>query len=617
MQENRDRQSNISYYAGIFLIGFTTLTIEVTFSRLLSVITHYHLAFFAVSTAMLGMTAGAITIYLLPDWIDNENFRRPLAKASLAFAVSIPISVFTICLTPLTGDLTLMRVLGLFVITVACSLPFYFSGIVITGLLTRTPLPVNKLYASDLTGAAFGCLFVLFGITIFDGPSLIIFSGILALIAGFLFGGRSFLLRHWIKGTLLLLFLLLFSFLNFFSHRGIRPVVVKGQIEDVENILYEKWNSYSRVVVLAETCQRPQLSGPSPLAPVDDSIHQYKMIIDGEASTVLRKFGSLGDIGHLRYDIVNAAYFLRPGGNACIIGVGGGKDIQSAILFGSKKVTGIDINPIFIHLLKTKFRAFAGIAGHKGVSLISDEARSYLSRTKDSFDILQMSLIDTWASTGAGAFSLSENGLYTTEAWKVFLGRLSSHGLFTVSRWYDPRNLGETGRILSLAVSSLLEAGITEPSKHIALLTIRNVSTLIISRSAFSPDDLTALDSLSSVYKYQLAITPGSLPGNETLRKMVLATSKAGLERAIKCQALNYAAPTDEDPYFFNMLKLSQIFATGQHGHGVVQGNLTATVTLLVLIGCLSVLTLLTIVIPLLTKRAPAALSRPVARSPV
>jgi len=54
MQENRDRQSNISYYAGIFLIGFTTLTIEVTFSRLLSVITHYHLAFFAVSTAMLG-----------------------------------------------------------------------------------------------------------------------------------------------------------------------------------------------------------------------------------------------------------------------------------------------------------------------------------------------------------------------------------------------------------------------------------------------------------------------------------------------------------------------------------------------------------------------------------
>ena len=66
-----------------------------------------------------------------------------------------------------------------------------------------------------------------------------------------------------------------------------------------------------------------------------------------------------------------------------------------------------------------------------------------------------MSLIDTWAATGAGAFTLSENGLYTVEAWRIFLERLTSDGVFTVSRWYAPGEVNETGRMVSLAVATL------------------------------------------------------------------------------------------------------------------------------------------------------------------
>ena len=52
----------------------------------------------------------------------------------------------------------------------------------------------------------------------------------------------------------------------------------------------------------------------------------------------------------------NIAYYLRPKGGACIIGFGGGRDIQSALLFGHKRVLGIDVNPIFIDLHRNKFR---------------------------------------------------------------------------------------------------------------------------------------------------------------------------------------------------------------------------------------------------------------------
>ena len=84
-----------------------------------------------------------------------------------------------------------------------------------------------------------------------------------------------------------------------------------------------------------------------------------------------------------------------------------------------------------------------------------------------------MSLIDTWAATGAGAFSFTENALYTVEAWRLFLERLTPDGLFTISRWHDPENLGETGRVISLAVATLLESGIAQPAGLGSLLSER------------------------------------------------------------------------------------------------------------------------------------------------
>ncbi|MGB6862082.1 MAG: hypothetical protein WBE32_14225 [Pseudolabrys sp.] len=80
-----------------------------------------------------------------------------------------------------------------------------------------------------------------------------------------------------------------------------------------------------------------------------------------------------------------------------------------------------------------------------------------------------MSLIDTWAATGAGAFTLTENGLYTVEAWQRLLGRLNAGGLFTVSRWYAPGEVNETGRLVSLAVATLLANGAAEPRRHLFL----------------------------------------------------------------------------------------------------------------------------------------------------
>ena len=134
-------------------------------------------------------------------------------------------------------------------------------------------------------------------------------------------------------------------------------------------------------------------------------------------------------------------------------------------------ITGVEINPIFIKLLTRDldFTAFNQISRLPNLKFVNDEGRSWFARSTDTFDVIQMSLIDTWAATGAGAFTLSENGLYTTQALKIFLSRLSPTGVFAVSRWYSPTRVQETGRMLSLAVAALLEMGISEPQGHIFL----------------------------------------------------------------------------------------------------------------------------------------------------
>jgi hypothetical protein len=586
-------------YAAIFLIAFSTLAAEIVLSRLFSVITYYYLAFFALSIAMLGMTAGAVTVYVKEAFFSETKIYKTLSLVSIFYAISLPLAAAMICIIPIGVDMSLKKIISLISVTFFCSLPFYFSGIIISALLTKTSLSVNRMYAADLFGAALGCLGVLAGLEWLDAVSFLFVLGLPGFITAYYFNSKIKKLNV----VLLFSIILTAAVINNYSYQFLRPVIVKGRKEKPADFVFEKWNSHSRVVVENKTESTPQLWGPSPVMPAGMKAEQYKMSIDGDAGTVLRKFSSLSDIDHLKYDLPNFAYYLRPGGSTCIIGVGGGKDVQAAILFNQKKITGIDVNPVFIKLLKTKFSDFAGIAGRKEVTLINDEARSFLSASKENFSLIQMSLIDTWAATGAGAFSLSENSLYTIEGWQMFLNRLDSNGLFTVSRWYNPENLGETGRLVSLAVASLHSFGIKDADKHIALLTINNLATIIVSKSPFTDSDIKNIKNKVVELQFNIIVVPGKEPVNEILGKIIASKDNSSLKEIIQSHPLKIDPPTDDNPYFFNMLRLNNIsFADSSLQRGIMMGNLRATKMLLLLILFLFLMTLAAILTPLFLK---------------
>lgn len=589
---------SMNLYIGTFLIAFSTLALEITLSRLFSVSTWYYLAFFAISTAMLGMTAGATTVYLRREQIERRRLDDTVALACMGYAFVLPVVLLILCVLPINMEQSLMPALSLLLITALCTLPFYFSGIALSVILTKYDRPIGKLYAIDLIGAALGCLFVLGGLEIFSAPSIVLLCAVIGGIAAFVFayGSPTFSYRRSIAAVCVILIGIVV--VNTTTSVGLYQMTTKGKIVPVDWILHERWNSFSRVVVYHGGVGTPLYWGPSPTLPAEETL-QYWMNIDGDAGTAVRQYAQASDINGLRYDVTNIGYFLRPTGGAAIIGVGGGRDLQSALLFGHERVLGVDVNPVFINLQNDQFKNFAGLGNNDKVRFVADEARSYLTRSDEKFSVLQMSMIDTWAATGAGAFSLSENGLYTVEAWNVFFSRLKDDGIFTVSRWYNPNNSGEAGRLLSVSVASLLQNGAAEPSKHIALITSGQVCTLLLSKQPFTAQDGETLKRVTSEMQYGLITAPGVVAENEILRNIVNSRSDGELHNAIKDAVVNYEPATDESPYFFNMLRLDRLGFAFNTEAGVLKGNLIATITLVGLILCLTILAIVTIIVPL------------------
>ena len=599
-------ERSIAAYSGLFLIALASLAIQIVLVRLLSVITWYHLAFFSISIAMLGMTAGAIQVYVQRDRFDGENKIEAITRACLKFALSIPASLIILCVLPIGFYKSILSLIVLFVATLVCAWPFYYAGLVIATVLTRFNAPIGRLYASDLIGASAGCLIVLGGLELVDAPSLMLWCSGIGALAGACFARvvQSRSVRRYLAFALLFFVL---GIVNAQTPHGIRPMFVKEKFQRLHDQILERWNSFSRVVVYRQQYLSPQFWGGSPVAEGEE-IFFHGMTIDGAASTAIGSFVSPKDIEHLRYDVTNVGYYLDRRGKACIIGVGGGKDIQSALFFGHDAVLGIEVNPIFVDLLQNEFREFAGLANRDDVTFVVDDARSFLSQSREQFSVIQMALIDTWAATGAGAFSLSENALYTVEAWQTFLSRLSEDGIFMVSRWYSAEHIGETGRVLSLGVESLLRLDVKRPADHMVLITIGNVSTLLICRQPLSEGDISRLRQVCEELQYQIVHVPDGLPTDPMLRQILSAQSSEQLADAIAQAELDYRPPTDDNPYFFNMLKLNHLGTALSVQKGVISGNLRAMITLLALLIVLGVLAVATIGVPLWLAHRPTTL---------
>lgn len=246
------------------------------------------------------------------------------------------------------------------------------------------------------------------------------------------------------------------------------------------------------------------------MTPTSLTVEDIPLDIDNDAGTVILHFqGDLTPFQFLRYDVTSLGAELRAGGTAAIIGVGGGRDVINCAANRFQRIVGIEVNSAIVDLDTHRFADFSGFDKIPGFELHNDEGRSYLTRTSENFDMIQASLVDTWAATSAGAMALAENSLYTVEAWRVFYDHLKPGGLITFSRWYDGAAAVQTYRLFSLAWATLLAEGVPDPSSHVALLSSGRVATILVSNQPFSEADLAKLRSIAGQMQFSVIYLPG------------------------------------------------------------------------------------------------------------
>lgn len=598
-------------YLGLFMVTLATLMYEILLTRIFSVTMWYHYAFVAISVALFGMSVGAIIVYLFPHTFTPDRVKYQLGLSAFLFSLSIVISFLTHLSIPfLADDGSLVGVYSIVLTYVVISIPFVLSGVCVALALTKFSTQIGKLYAADLAGAALGCVLVIYLLKVMDGPTAVIAIAFLAMLGAVFFiaeTGRKWLMQTAvITAVLLAVFAAGHTVLVNQQSPWLRLIWVKGRIEP--RPIFEIWNSFSRVRVSGDpdTPEYPFGWGFSPSYVDQKKVRQLHINIDATAGTVMTGFdGNLDNLEHLKQDMINVAHYLRPDSDVLVVGAGGGRDVLSALAFKQKSVVAVEINENILKIVNQKFGDFTGHLDHyPQVTFVNDEARSYIARLKDKVDIIQISLIDSWAATAAGAFVLSENSLYTLEAWQIFLEHLKPGGILTVSRWYFRDLPAEMYRSTSLAAASLRAIGVENPREHIIILRRMRgeggdgpdgIGTMLISKSPFSAKDLEAVDEIVTKGGLELVLSPDYALDDT----FVSLTSKENPTALMAAFPLDITPSTDNRPFFFHMLRFQDIF-----NPDIFQGksnfNVKAVSTLGVLLLTVICLTILCIIVPLL-----------------
>jgi spermidine synthase len=556
--------------AGLGLTSLATLLLELALTRLFSVVLFYHFAFLAISIALLGLGAGGVFSYILKRRLSGLDTRRLAMWLCMANAVIILFVLEIVLHIPVSLEVTAHNFFRLTVLYLVAAVPFFLTGILFSVVFARESHRIPILYGADLGGGALACLAVVPLLNWIGGPNTILMaSAALAIAAAVWAPSRN---RRRLAAGLLAGFLILIA--GNLSDGLIDVVYAKGLFRNPAWVEFARWNALSRVEV-------------------DRQGQMKSIVIDADASTYIMNC----DIEHWQDSgweraLMSAppalANVLRPRGDFAIIGPGGGVDVLRAVANGSPSVTGIEINPIIANtIMRGRYATYSKhLYQRPDVHMHVTDGRSYLRSTEEKFDVVQMTLVDTWASTAAGAFALSENNLYTVEAFREYFEHLRPDGMIAITRWefHEPR---EALRVVSVAMDALHQLGVANSARNFIVasqgaLDEDGIPVVVLAKKApFSSEEEATVRAHLAQYSEIHPLYMPSEPQHNPFGDLIASNDPYAFATAYR---YNVAPVTDNAPFFFFTLKPSQILGNEDLRSGIDwKVNLGVLVLLIVL----------------------------------
>jgi hypothetical protein len=522
-------------------------------------------------------------------------------------------------------------------IYLATAVPFFFAGLALPFLFQRLSGDISRLYLMSLVGSALGALIVVPILQFAGGPGAIIVVASIAFLAAgaFYFSEARPTLADGVVALVIGVALALVGFVNP-SLQLVRVIHAKGYAIPLEQIVYDRWNAFSRIIVLKVKDPNEYYAGGIQTYGVSSTWNQaehplpdqYWLEIDNTAGTPITRYtGKPDEIEIARYDVTAAVHYLLDRPSVLVVGPGGGKDLLGAIAFGARKIDGAEINPLIGDVMRHKFADFdGGLYDRPPVNVTVSEGRTFIARSQEKYDLIQISLIDTWAAASTGAYALSENNLYTVEAFEQYFKHLAPNGIFSMSRFeFEPPR--ETLKVVALAREALKRIGVADASRSIIVIKQGLVANVMIKPSGF---DQAAIDSMKSTVQrlgfgilYMPATNPedwgdsswfySGLPVASNQQKALAAHPSAWYyhelistnnpDRFIATYPLDIRPTSDDRPFFFYLMppwKFMKALEFGKANAASAGYNSIAVFTLVALLLISVVVVLLFIVLPLL-----------------
>jgi hypothetical protein len=623
----------VLFYAVLLaIVSSSVLLLELTLTRIFSIILWYDYAFMAISIAFFGLGVGSLVAHIAKNRLRMDILPIYLVKSSLGFAISI--SVFLL----VTSYIIPPSVDFLYLFYLTSSVPFFFAGIAIALIFYSRPKDISKLYFLDLMGSAaaallldpllrgFGAEYTLVFVSLLLSMTCVLglfvirknntyFSVRAARLLKFkrfviwwrdlITSNRQYsnaeqgrnhsntVMSHENRKQLIRLLavslglVIIFSLILVLSTShanviSIKPGEKKGLYYQLSNPagfehLFTEWNSFSRIDVTRQIHNTTQSQG---LDASGRSRALAAIAIDADADTpVIRWNGTPQDLEWIKRYMDFLPYEISETNSTLVIGSGGGEDVLVSLAGGSRNVTAVEINPLIIEAAKRFGHATGNLYDRDQVELVIDEGRRYLSGTDSRFDLIMIKLVDSWAAQLAGGYALSENYLYTVEAFKQYFEHLNKdHGMLVMIRWNIelPRlipliyeSLREFGNESQIGTRNRTEASVLEENQEILskIIIVENKPGLyflpssegsiypvlvMIKDTAFTEEELENVKQRVSERNATTILLPTGYLQTEYEEALTNNLGSSGLHEGSENSSFSsLPSPTDDSPFFF------------------------------------------------------------------
>lgn len=498
----------------------SVLAYEILIMRLLSIGQWHHFAYMAISMALLGFGAAGSMLFLLFEAI-KRSLEEWLVGLAAAAAVSFPLAFSLsqrVGLDPLQLVWQPSQWLSMLLTYLLMAVPFLLAGGIVGIILTGAGAQAHRMYAVDLLGAGGGALAIV--PALYLGPPWVILPGLGCLILmGTLWCGlklkrpkRGVMTILVAAGVLTIVYVIMPPRPKIHHTKGL-PMTLAFPDARIEA---KRVGPLGMIHVVGSDLIRhvPGLSlnfglkedGPPAVLP-----KQKAIFTDADALSPISRFtGDLDQLTYLDFTSMALPYHVRWPEKLLVVGAGGGSDVLLGLRHHTPEITALEANQQIADLLRRPFAEFSGhLYTQPEVTLRVREARQFLHATDARFDLIQLSMLDSFVTSAGGLHSATESYLYTREAFELYLSRLTKAGMLAITRWLKlpPR---DSLRVISTALSAVRRMQLSpNPEKHLLFIRSWKTSTILVSKVPFTMEEIARATKFCDERSFDLAYFAG------------------------------------------------------------------------------------------------------------